>query len=306
MRIIVKSAEYNAEEPTDRWLVGSAALPPDRMRQSQENSGVYEAHFGLIQRAFAETTEPSAYVSLPGREAALRRLRYGIEQGMGPVLAFGPSGSGKTLLVRLLTSDLGGRTVHLTYPAMPAEDLLAFLADELDAPRSPVPGLAGSVRRVRSALSASASQGERTTLVVDEAHSIDDPSTFEALRLLLNFSTAEASDLTLVLVGAPELLLKLPDAFSDRLTARVLVGPFSESESAAYVQGRLGASGVSHPLFDPESLRLLHRAADGLPRRLNRLADLALLIAYARDLDQPDSSAINAAIRELTSDHRAA
>lgn len=267
---------------------------------------MYEAHFGLTQRAFAETTEPSAYVGLSGRDAALRRLRYGIEQGMGPVLAFGPSGSGKTLLVRRLTSDLGGRTVLLTYPAMSAEDLLAFLADDLDAPRSSAGGLAGSVRRVRSALSASASKGERTTLVVDEAHAIDDPSTFEALRLLLNFSTAESSDLTLVLAGAPELLLRLPGSLADRLTARVLVGPLSESESAAYVEGRLRAAGTSRPLFDLDSLRLLHRAADGLPRRLNRLADLSLLIAYARDLDQPDSSAIDAAIRELTFDHLAA
>jgi hypothetical protein len=46
-------------------------------------------------------------------------------------------------------------------------------------------------------------------------------------------------------------------------------------------------------------VRLLHRAADGLPRRLNRLADLALLIAYARDLDRPDADAVVAALREL-------
>ncbi|HEU5117261.1 MAG TPA: AAA family ATPase [Isosphaeraceae bacterium] len=268
---------------------------------------MYEAHFGLRERAFAETTEPSAYVPLPARDAALRRLRYGIEQGMGPVLAFGPPGSGKTLLARRLTGELGGRALHLTFPAMPAAELLAFLADELAEPSlASGSALAASVRRVRSALSAAASRGERTVLVVDEAHVIDDPATFEALRLLLNFSTRQTSDLTLVLVGAPELLLRLPASLADRLTARVLVGPFSESESAAYVEGRLRASGASRLLFDPDSLRRLHFASEGLPRRLNRLADLALLIAYARDRDQVDPVAIETAITELAPDGLAA
>jgi type II secretory pathway predicted ATPase ExeA len=70
--------------------------------------------------------------------------------------------------------------------------------------------------------------------------------------------------------------------------------------------GRLAAAGADSPLFTPEALSALHRAASGLPRRLNRLADLALLIAYARDLPRVEEPTIAIAAREFHPDGLAA
>src|SRR5436305_64078 len=83
-----------------------------------------------------------------------------------------------------------------------------------------------------------------------------------------------------------------PALLSGRLTARCLLGPLAAPESASYVAGRLANAGASAPLFDPPALAELHRQADGLPRRLNRLADLALLIAYAEGSDRPDARTV--------------
>jgi type II secretory pathway predicted ATPase ExeA len=267
---------------------------------------MYEEHFGLRPRPFGDPTSPSDHVPLPSRDSVRRRLRYGLEHGQGPALLFGPPGTGKTLLARALASDLGGRSAHLTFPAMPAADLIDYLADELDAPPPTRSGLGGSVRRLKCVLASSSGRGERPLLIVDEAHLIDDHSTFEALRLLLNFATSGPSDLALLLVGGPELLLHLPPAFSDRLTARCLLGPLPLVESGTYVLERLRAAGASTPLFDPPALAELHRLADGLPRRINRLADLALLIAYAEGRDRPDLRTVIAAAREATFDALAA
>ena len=218
------------------------------------------------------------------------------------MIAFGPSGAGKTLLARALAKDLGGIVVHVAFPAMPAHELMAFLADELAAPADFAPGLAGSVRRIRGMLASASARNERPLLIVDEAHLIDDPATFEALRLLLNFASSGPPDLAMLLVGAPEMLLRMPPSLVDRLAAKCLIGPLTEGESAAYVLGRLRQAGAMTPLFPAEALSALHRAADGLPRRLNRLADLALLIAYARESDCPDAETVSLAAKEAAFD----
>jgi type II secretory pathway predicted ATPase ExeA len=268
---------------------------------------LYEEHFGLRSRPFGDPAGPAEHVGLPSRDSIRRRLRYGLEHGQGPAVLSGPSGTGKTVLVRGLVAELGWRSAHLTFPAMPAADLIESLADEIAAPRlDDSPGLAGSIRRLRVALAALARRGDRFLLVVDEAHLIDDPAAFEALRLLLNFATLGPPDLALLLVGGSELPTLLPPSLADRLTARCRIAPLTLSESAAYVAGRLAIAGASRPLFDPLALAELHRVAEGLPRRLDRVADLSLLVAFAQGAIQAEVRSVLVAASEANVDPLAA
>jgi MSHA biogenesis protein MshM len=263
----------------------------DRIRPGSNLDGsMYRNHFGLTQRPFAETVDPSWLVALPGRTAILHRLRYGLDMGPGMVAAFGPPGVGKTLLARSLARDHGGPVVHLTYPAMPSAELLALLANEfaelLGHAASGSDDLPSWVNRIRSALAAASARGERPLLIVDEAHLIDDPATFEALRLLLNFASQGAPDLSLVLIGLPDLMVKLPDSVTDRVGAMCEILPLTASETSQYVLGRLERAGAKTHLFGSQSLERLYFESSGLPRRINRLADLALLIAFSRKLSE--------------------
>ena len=49
----------------------------------------------------------------------------------------------------------------------------------------------------------------RPFLIVDDAHLIGEVATFDALRLLLNFTPNGPPDLSLLLLGGTELLLEL-------------------------------------------------------------------------------------------------
>jgi type II secretory pathway predicted ATPase ExeA len=259
---------------------------------------VYQAHFGLDRAPFAETIHPEAYIALPSRDAVLRRLHYALEQGQGAAVLFGSPGVGKTLLSRRLASDRAVPGVHVDFPIVPAAELISQLADELGAPPASHLTMSAALRRLRARLGAIVAQGQRALIVIDEAHLIDQRSVLEAIRLLLNFATDGSPDVFLLLVGGAEVLFDLPRAFSDRLASHCRIGPFTESETASYVRGKLAAAGATIPLFTPGALVGLHRAGEGLARRLNRLADLALLIAYAKDLPIADEETVGLAARE--------
>jgi type II secretory pathway predicted ATPase ExeA len=263
---------------------------------------VYESHFGLRRQPFGETVSPAAYVALPSQDALLRRLRYAIERGQGPAVLFGPAGSGKTLLARRLASELQATAVHLSYPAVSAADMVTYLALEFGGLPEPCPSIHAALRHLQSRLAALAASENRPLLVVDDAHLIGSVATFDAIRLLLNFTTTGPPDLSLLFVGGAEVLLELPPGLADRLVARCLVSPLTESEASTYVLGRLAAAGGQSPLFTEIALRVLYQAADGLPRRLNRLADLALLIAASQDLAVVDDRIVAIAAREFSRD----
>ncbi len=67
----------------------------------------------------------------------------------------------------------------------------------------------------------------------------------------------------------------------ERLAIKCLLRPLTLEETVSYVAHRLNAAGAKQPIFEPRALETLHALTHGLPRRINRLADLALLIGYA-------------------------
>ena len=272
---------------------------------------MYRPYWQLTEKPFEPVSDPRFYYPGEGHQAALLKLRYAVENRQGVALLTGAGGSGKTLLVQMLERNLGEEfapRVRLVFPQMPAADLLAYLADELKAGDagaqggSPRYSIEPSVRRLQTFLAENAARGRHAVVAIDEAHLLEDRQSLEALRLLLNFETDGRPQLTFLLVGQPPLLSlvdRMPQ-LEERLTARCLLRPLDLEETVSYVSHRLTAAGATRTIFEADGLEALYEATLGVPRRINRLADLALLVGFADESPSLGRAQVEAVQQELS------
>jgi type II secretory pathway predicted ATPase ExeA len=84
-------------------------------------------------------------------------------------------------------------------------------------------------------------------------------------------------------------------ALTQRIGAQFHLEPLDEEDSVAYVRHRLEVAGGRADLFTRGAVRVLHRAAGGLPRVINHLATQALLEGLARGASVIDEDVATAA-----------
>ncbi len=267
---------------------------------------MYQTYWQLQSRPFNDTYDPRMYYPGDAHQGALLKLRYVIENRRGAAALSGAAGLGKSLLVQILSRQLPEiyqPRVHLVFPQMSHVELLTYLADELEGTLSP-PTSAGAdrgIRRLQHCLSENTRAGRHCVMVIDESHLLKDMGTLETMRLLLNFQTDDQPDLTLLLVGQPNLLTALSrtSSLEERIAVKCLLRPFTVEETVSYISHRLTAAGSAHMIFDQEALERIHALSFGIPRRINRLCDLALLIGYAEDRTTISPAHIDAVSEEL-------
>ena len=265
---------------------------------------MYESHWQLAARPFDHSADARFYYPGESPQGALLKLRYALENRRGAALLTGAAGLGKTLLAQTLTRQLGeslSPRVHLVFPQMPAGQLLAYLADQLGASEGPALTIEQSLRRIETRLRENAKAGKHAVIVIDEAHLLDDSQALETVRLLLNLEHEARPLASFLLTGQTSLLLAIerrPD-LEERLAVKCLLRRFKAEETMGYIQHRLTAAGAKRSIFTDGALEAIHQETLGIPRRINRICDLALLVGFAEELTSIGPDQIAAISEEL-------
>jgi type II secretory pathway predicted ATPase ExeA len=264
---------------------------------------MYEEYWGLKEKPFENTPDPRFIYYSPKHKEALARMHYAVRERKGAALFTGEYGSGKTLLSRVLWGELQQENRYqsalILDPRLSALQFIREIIHQLsgnEPPRSKIE----LFHALHELLYANYRVGKITVIVIDEAQAIKNKDIFEELRLLLNFQLESAFLLTIVLLGQPELkatIVSLPQ-LSQRIAVRYHLEALDETETREYVQHRLKVAGVERPLFDDEACREIYFCSKGLPRGINNLCDLALLVGYGNSLNTIDKKII----RELSED----
>jgi type II secretory pathway predicted ATPase ExeA len=265
---------------------------------------MYQAYWQLDSRPFEHATGARFYFAAQSQAGALLKLRYVLENYRGAALLAGESGLGKTLLGERLLNDLDASflpRVHLVFPAMPVDQLLTYLADQLTGQHSTLTAtIDQSVQRIERFLTTNAAAGNHAIVVLDEAHLLTRQS-LEGVRLLMNFQHGGRPAATFLLAGQTSLVLGVRrlSALDERLAVTCVLTRLSADESASYIQHRLTAAGAKRTIFEPSAVQAVHELAHGIPRRINRLCDLALLVGYGEELKSLTAEHIESIHQEL-------
>ncbi|MCU0871154.1 MAG: AAA family ATPase [Pirellulaceae bacterium] len=263
---------------------------------------MYTAYWKLNARPFDNGCDPQFYYPSESHQVTLLKLRYALDHPRGAALLAGAAGLGKSLLAQTLLADLPesfGPLIHLKFPQMSPPQLLALIAEELTGRNMDGATADRSVLAIQRTLSKNQQEGRRAVIVIDEAHLLHDTDALETLRLLMNFAPAW----TLVLVAQPSLLpvLERTPELEERIGVQCLLRPLPAEESVRYISHRMSAAGAADvdSIFDPAALDVMHQLSGGIPSRINRLGDLALLIGFAEEQQRVTADHVAAVADEL-------
>jgi type II secretory pathway predicted ATPase ExeA len=264
---------------------------------------LYLDHFGLKEPPFRITPHTDFFFDGADRGATLEALIYAILHDEGIVKVSGEVGSGKTMLCRVLIERLPAHvdTIYLATPSLARDEILHAIGDELELKFSNE-RTSVALRELQEHLIRRYGEGRRVVIVIDEAHAMPD-DTLEQVRLLSNLESNRHKLLQIVLFGQPELDATLAKTslrqLRDRITHGFRMRPLSTPEVAKYLSFRMRAAGYRGPdVFKPRAVSLLARAADGLTRRINILADKALLSAFTDNGHAVTERHVRAAVRD--------
>ena len=265
---------------------------------------MYYAHFGLKEPPFRITHNTEVFFTGANRGAVLDALIYAITNGEGIVKVVGEVGSGKTMLCRMLQTMLpeSVESIFLANPSVAPEHVLHAIAFELQLKLPKNADRLKVMQMLQSYLVASHSAGKQVVVFVEEAQSMP-LATLEEIRLLSNLETKHHKLLQIVLFGQPELDVNLNQTNIRQLRERITHGfnlsPLNAKEIGEYLIFRLRAAGYfGPPIFTKAAVKKISASAQGLVRRVNILADKALLATFADNEYLVTPKHVNAAIND--------
>lgn len=250
---------------------------------------MYLEYYSLDRPPFRITPDPSLFHTggENGRGVVLEALLYAVTSGEGILKVVGEVGSGKTMLCRMLEQRLPDsvEVVYLANPNLSPHDILYAIAFELKLPVDHSTQRLVLMQHLQEYLLKQHAENRTVLVIIEEAQSMP-IETLEEVRLFSNLETHQHKLMQIVLFGQPELDKNLQDKsirqLRERITHSFDLRPLSADEVSDYIRFRLQAAGCPAPqVFSSAAEKMIAKASGGLTRRINILADKAMLAAYA-------------------------
>jgi general secretion pathway protein A len=239
----------------------------------------YLEHFNLRDAPFSKEIGDADLWLPSSKSAVVDELCEALEQRSSVALV-GEPGVGKTCVLRALRQRLPTAGFRLTYchnATLGRRDFYRQLCLALGL--KPTATAASVFYAVTTHIEQLGQERLHPVFLLDEAHLLQQ-DVMDHLHILLNYQWDSKSLLSLVLVGLPELDDRLGRRHNrslySRIHTRLRVDPLTPEDTAEYLRVRLARTGCARELFASDAVAMLHEAASGALREVDRLATAAL------------------------------
>lgn len=271
---------------------------------------MYFEYWNLRESPFQNVSDARYMYFSDQHQEALARLLYLVEGNKLGGMLVGPYGVGKSMVLESLAKKVRDKGNS------------RFLL--MDASRTGVFPLAKKILRgvgcsetvydtaevldvVEAICNESRSEPSRLVLAIDEAHLLREAAAFEFLHLLSNIrlrrnhNSAAEPAVTLILSGHNELLTEAQadGALCQRLQMVWRLGPLNHEQTVEYVQSRIRVAGGDMWIFEENALSEAHKASGGIPRVINNICDVAMVMGAADRASKIDATIMRRAIAEV-------
>lgn len=245
----------------------------------------YVTHFGFSEAPFSKEIA-DADLWLPASKTDLVEDLCEAVRERQSVMLVGEPGVGKTCVLRALRHRLPQAGFRLTYchnATLGRRDFYRQLCLALGL--TPSATAASVFYAVSSHVEDLGRERVHPVFLLDEAHLLHQ-DVLDHLHILLNYQWDSKSLLSLILVGLPELDSRLAmrrnRSLASRLARRLTIDALGPDDTAEYLRLRLKNAGCERELFASDAMAMLHEAASGAHRDIDRLATTALREAARR------------------------
>jgi type II secretory pathway predicted ATPase ExeA len=258
---------------------------------------MYQNYWGFERPLFTPDAGRGALDASPVHTEALARLDFltGSQCPLG--LLLGASGSGKsTVLAEFAKRAERSGAVAAFVSAAGADEaaILAELATGLSLPVEPAAWQ--TWRLIADRLCELKLDTLRAVVLLDDV----DRAAAGALAVVERLLALDGAPLTIVASARPETAARLGARLLGQASLRIDLNPWNEAETNDYLTAQLKQAGSRQPAFDAGAARRLFELSGGAPRRVNQLAQLALVAGASQRLVQIDEQTIAAVHEELS------
>ena len=261
---------------------------------------MYEKFYHLKEKPFQIVPNPSYLYMSSVHETAVTYLEYGLMENVGFILLTGEVGTGKTTLVRHIMDQFESeKDIAVIFNTnVSADELICLVLQSFELEPEPA-SKTKNIETLYRFLIQKYAQNRPVLLIIDEAQNLSDEA-LEEVRMLSNLQSDDQSLLQIMLVGQPELKVRLKkpghSAFSQRIAVNFYLSGLTDDETASYITHRLEKAGGNPNIFTPKAIEKIYHASKGIPRTINLLCDAALVYGFGYEFETIDAPVIEQVI----------